>query len=414
MKSERLVAFETLYEVLQANAYSNIAVDKALKANEVSNKAFVSNLVYGVAERRLTLDELLQTYLTSRPKPKVKILLYMGVYQLYFMNSVPDSAAVNETVALADTVGVGYYKKFINAVLRKVSERRVDINSLSDSARYSCPQALINMWQKQYGEDATLQILQAMNEKPPVFAVPNTLYVSADELLYELMLDGIEGDVVGDLVKITSAFDLSHCKAFQNGLFHIEDASAYRCAVALGAQKNETVLDVCAAPGGKAFTIAERMQQTGRVYAFDLYEHRVALVNEGAERLGLNNLITGVNDAAVPNAKMPLADRVLCDVPCSGFGIIRRKPEIRYKDLDELKDLPATQYAILVTACTYLKTGGTLVYATCTLNKKENEKVVERFLGEHPQFQLNEMQTIFPSVDGGDGFFYAVMEKNDD
>lgn len=415
MKDARLVAFETLYDVLKDGAYSNIAIDNSLSEVNQKDKPFISSIVYGVIERKLTLDYILDKFLTSKPKLKIRIVLYIGAYQLYFMDKVPSSAAINTSVNLAGKVGLEYYKKLINAVLRKVDAERIDIDSIDDlSVKYSCPPHLINMWRKMYGKESANSILEAINGKPPVFAVPNTLYIDADELQYELLNCGIDCSVVGDVVKISSSFDLSNCKTFIDGLFHIEDLSSYNCAVALDAKSEETVFDICSAPGGKAFTIAERMKNKGRIYAFDLHEHRVKLINDGAKRLGINIIDAEVNDALIFNSEFPKADRILCDVPCSGFGIIRRKPEIRYKELDSIKELPEIQYNILNTSAKYLKDGGRLIYSTCTLNKRENEKVVERFLSENSCYSLKYSKTEFPSSDGGDGFYYAVMEKKND
>ncbi len=170
---------------------------------------------------------------------------------------------------------------------------------------------------------------------------------------------------------------------------------------------------MCSAPGGKAFTIAEAMHNQGEIFAFDLYESRIQRIKEGAERLGISIINASVNDALVYNNEIPLADKILCDVVCSGFGIIRRKPEIRYKELDSVADLPRIQLRILETSSKYLKNGGTIVYSTCTLNKKENEKVVKAFLDNNVEFILKEEKTSFPSEFGGDGFYYAVLEKNE-
>lgn len=415
MKDARLIAFEVLYDIFKGGAYSNIAVEKALSNINGKDKPFITSIVYGVVERRITLDYIINQHLKSKAKPKIMIVLYIGTYQLYFMDKVPVSAAVNTSVELADKVGLGYYKKLINAVLRKINENRIDIDSIEDlSVRYSVPANLINMWKKMYGEENTLSILAAVNGRPPVFAVPNTLFVDADELSYELLDCGIDCEVINDAVRINSSFDLSDCKPFESGLFHIEDLSSFECAKALDSKEGETVIDVCSAPGGKAFTIAERMNNCGKVYAFDLYEHRVKLINNGANRLGLDNIVAKVNDAEVFNDKLPLGDKVLCDVPCSGFGIIRRKPEIRYKELDSIKELPEIQYKILTTSSKYLKPCGRLVYSTCTLNKKENEKVCDRFLIENTDFVKIYDKTIFPTDDGGDGFYYAVLEKKND
>lgn len=412
MKNSRLASFDILYDILKNGAYSNIAVDKGLAEVDSKDRGFTSRLVYGVVERKLTLDYFIDKFLTSKAKPKVKILLYIGAYQILFMDKVPDAVAVYETVEIADLIGLSYYKKLINAVLHKIIECKSELDETDDlSIKYSCPPHLINMWKKMYGEEKTLATLQAINNRPPVFAIPNRKFVDEGELQYELLDNGVDCEVYGDVVKINSSFDLSNIKAFKDGLFYIEDYSSYSCAKALDCTNGEIVLDVCAAPGGKTFTMA---QSGANVYAFDLYEHRVALIKKSAERLELYNIKSSINDALVYNENIPLADKILCDVPCSGFGIIRRKPEIRYKNLDDIKELPQIQYDILNTSSKYLKNNGRIIYSTCTLNKKENEKVVEKFLNNNINFKLINEITVFPSENSGDGFFYAIMEKIND
>ena len=412
MKSSRLIAFEILYKINSENAYSNIALDKALSDYETKDKAFISSLVLGVTERRITLDYLISPYLTGKTKPKVMLILYLGAYQLYFMDKVPSSAAINTSVDLAGEVGVSYYKKLINAVLHKIDNNRVDIESLDDlSVKYSCPLNLINFWNKMYGREQCEEILKVINSKPPVFAVPNTLFVDAEELSYELLNSGVECETDGELVKINSSADISALKPFKDGLFHIQDKSSFECAKALEAKEGDIVLDICSAPGGKAFTIAEGMNNKGKVFAFDIHEHRVKLIENGAKRLGLNNIEARINNAEVYCEDMPRANRILCDVPCSGFGIIRRKPEIRYKELDSVKALPELQLRILETSSKYLEENGRIIYSTCTLNKRENENVVRAFLEKHSEFRLIEEKTCFPSESGGDGFYYAVLDK---
>lgn len=410
-KSSRLIAFETLHKIFFDSAYSNIALDKAIRDID-EDKAFISALVYGVVERRLTLDYFIKKYVSSKPKPKILTILRLGAYQLLFMDKVPSSAAINESVNLTKEINQGYYSSLVNAVLHKIdADKAIPVNDLS--VRFSVPQNLINMWIKQYSEETVLSFLPYINEKPPVFAVPNRLYVDAEELLYELMCDGIVGEVDNNLVRITSSFDLAKCTAFKNGLFHIEDMSSYECALALDAKENDIVLDMCSAPGGKAFTIAENMNNKGKLYAFDLHQHRVKQITDGAERLGISIIDADINDALVFNEKIPPADKILCDVPCSGFGIIRRKPEIRYKELDSISDLPEIQLDILTASSKYLKNGGTIIYSTCTLNKKENEKVVNAFLDKNKNFTLISEKTSFPTQFGGDGFYRAIIKKNE-
>ena len=410
MKNSRQIAFETLYKIFYDDAYSNLALDSAIGDVE-EGKSFITRLVYGVVERKITLDSIISKF-CQKPKPKVNVILQMGVYQLYFMDKVPTSAAVNESVNLANHNGLGYYSKLINAVLHKINSNRINIDELTDlSIRYSVPQHLINMWCKAYSSEIVEQFLPCLNEKVPVFAIPNKTLVDADELLYELNCDGIEGEVLDDLVVITSALDLKKCRAFQNGLFHIEDLSCYNAVKALNLKENDIVLDICSAPGGKAFTAASFMNDKGEIYAFDIYDHRVKLIQDGAERLGLKSIKAMINDGSKFNADLPVADKIICDVPCSGFGIIRRKPEIRYKDLDSIKELPEIQYKILKTSSKYLRKGGRMLYSTCTLNKRENEKIVEKFISENSDFIVIESVTVFPSENGGNGFFYAVVER---
>ncbi len=412
MKSPRLVAFETLYKIFYNNAYSNVALDKAVR-NFDEDKAFISALVYGVVERRLTLDYFIDKYVSSNPKPKIRIILRMGAYQLLFMDKVPSGAAINESVRLTKEIKQDYYSSFVNAVLHKIDgDRNLPDDNLP--IKYSVPEHLIHMWIKQYGREAVERFLPCVNEKPPVFAVPNILVTDAHALLQTLNDEGISGKITDNVIEITSSFDLNRSEAFKNGLFHIEDLSSYECALALGAREGDTVLDMCSAPGGKAFTIAEQMNNKGRIYAFDIYKHRVKQITDGAERLGISIISAGINDAAVYNAHIPLADKILCDVVCSGFGIIRRKPEIRYKELDSVADLPRMQLKILETSSRYLKKGGIIVYSTCTLNKKENEKVVSSFLNNKNEFILIKEKTVFPSKCGGDGFYYAVIKRNED
>lgn len=410
-KSPRLIAFETLYSIFYNGSYSNIALDKAL-SNVVYDKAFISSLVYGVTERKLTLDYFINKYASGRIKPKIRVILWLGAYQILFMDKIPTSAAINESVKLTKQIKQEYYSKLVNAVLHKIDKNRVLPDDLS--VKYSVPKNLINMWVKQYGEETVTEFLPSVNYRPPLFAIPNKKVVNSDELVYELDCDETKCEAYNEFVLINEANNLTKSKAFKNGLFYIEDLSSFYCAKAIGAKPGDTVLDMCSAPGGKAFTMSQDMNNQGKIYCFDLYPHRLKLIEDSAARLGINIIKTAVNNATVYNSSIPNADKILCDVPCSGFGIIRRKPEIRYKELDSVKELPLIQYSILKTSAKYLKKGGKIIYSTCTLNKKENEQVVSRFLDNNNNFKLIDEKTIFPSNYGGDGFYYALMKKNED
>lgn len=412
MKNSRIIAFDIVQSIFKDNAYSNIAIEKSLTSVNDKDKGFVSRIVYGTIERKLTLEYAVNLYLNSKTKNKVKMLLMIGAYQILFMDKVPDAVAIFETVACTDELGISFYKKLVNAVLRKISDNRENILNCEDlEIKHSCPKNLINMWNKMYGRDRTLSILECINDRPPVFAVPNTKFVDAQELQYELFDEGIDCEVYNECVKINSPFDMKSLRSYDNGLFYIEDYSSYTAACNLGVDEKDIVLDICAAPGAKSFTMA---QNGAKIYSFDIHNHRVELIKKSAQRLELDNVFADINDALVYNENMPKADKILCDVPCSGFGIIRRKPEIRYKNLDNIKELPPIQLKILQISSSYLKTGGKIMYSTCTLNKKENEKVVDAFLKENNNFELEEQKTIFPSANSGDGFYYAILTKNND
>ncbi len=411
MNDSRNAAFTALYKIIYCGAYSNIAVNNEIDKLE-SGKAFAVRLIYGVLERRLTLKYLIDEF-CKKPKPKVNILLMLGAYQLKFMDKVPSSAAINESVALAKSNGLGYYGGMINAVLHKIDSLDFDVNALSDlSVKYSVPQNLINMWKKAYGADAVEAFLPYVNGRPPIYAVPNSKFADTEELQYELTDCGAVCDVFGDVVKIDSVSDITETAAFKNGLFHIQDLSCYNAVKMLDVKANDTVLDMCAAPGGKSFTASDLVGGRCEIYAYDCYESRVNLISQGAKRLCLDNIHTAVNDASVYNGNIPLADKIICDVPCSGLGTVRRKPEIRYKDLDSIKSLPELQLKILETSAKYLKKGGRLLYSTCTLNLRENEKIVAAFLNGHKDFNEICSKTYFPDENGGDGFFCAVLERN--
>ena len=398
-------------------AYSNIALDAELERSS-AEKAFITALFYGVVERRMTLDHIIRSHSRTEfddIENETLQLLRMGIYQLLYMD-IPESAAVNETVKLAPERSKG----FINAVLRAFirSGRHIDLDGLDElgtlSVKYSCARWIVKMWVNCYGAEKTEEMLKTSFGRPPVFARVNTTVCDADDLIYELAEDGVRSERFGEsgtCVLITGSGSIERFRAYRNGLFHVQDLSSQKCCELLAPRAGDTVIDMCAAPGGKSFTIAELMENSGVVYSSDLYESRVKLINEGAERLGLDIIKARVADASVYDETLPKADRVLCDVPCSGLGVIRRKPEIKYKKKAETEGLPEIQRAILGNAARYVKAGGRLVYSTCTLNRAENEDVAEAFAAENTEFTLVEMKTYFPGENGGDGFFTALFER---
>ena len=411
MITSRKAVFDLLLRVIKGGAYSNIALDSALNKSKLQgkDKAFSTALFYGVLERRITLEYLISK-LTSGKKidDDVKVALMMGLYQIIYMNSVPDSAAVNESVNLIKNKGA---KGFVNGVLRQYLRNGDMLKDAENWLKYSCPRWLYDKWVKEYGEDATKQIAENSLGGTPTVCRVNTVKTTEDELIEILKSEGVTATKSG--VKdalVLENIAVGESGAYKNGLFHIEDISAQNACFVLEPQENETIFDLCAAPGGKTFTIAELMNNKGKILAFDLHEKRAGLIKSGADRLGLTIIDAKAGNATVFNEEIGMADRVLCDVPCSGLGIIRRKPEIKYKNEADFERLPQIQFDILTNGARYVKDKGTLVYSTCTLSKAENEEVVERFLRENSDFTLTFMETTFPEA-LRDGFFTAKLER---
>ena len=437
MPSPRLTVVKMLLKMDSSEAYSNLLLDHVFSEADLSerDKAFAAALFYGVLERRLTLDYIIETNSKipfKKLDPAAVAVLRTGLYQLLYMPSVPESAAVNESVKMCKQLKCFSAQGFVNGMLRGFirSGKKISYLGMSPEKRlsveYSCPEWLTEKLLGEYGTDFTVKALKASVGKPPVYARVNTLKTTTDKLLAELFKNKITASAYPGLencIKLEKPGDIEKCPAFRQGLFHVQDISSQLCCLTLRPVVNETVLDVCAAPGGKSFTLAELMGNNGRLYSMDLHDMRVGLIEDGAARLGIKIITALRNDASKRNSELPQADRVLCDVPCSGLGVIRRKPEIKYKDPGEFAGLPEIQYQILETSAGYVKPGGTLVYSTCTLSRAENNGVAERFASAHPEFSPivqpvpyaaaagEPMRTYCPDENGGDGFFTASFRR---
>lgn len=436
MADPRLTVVKMLMKMDSSDAYSNLLLDHVFSEAELSDrdKAFAAALFYGVLERRLTLDHVIEK--NSRipfeklDKAAVQILR-TGLYQLLYMPSVPESAAVNESVKLCKKLKCFSAQGFVNGMLRSFIRNGKKISYLGMepekrlSVEYSCPEWLTEKLLNEYGTDFTVRALKASVGKPPVYARVNTLKTTTDKLLEELAKHRVRAEAFPGLencIRLDKAGDIEKCAPFRQGLFHVQDISSQLCCLTLRPVVNETVLDVCAAPGGKSFTLAELMGNNGTLYSMDLHDMRVGLIEDGAARLGIKIIKAMQNDASKFNGALPQADKVLCDVPCSGLGVIRRKPEIKYKDPTEFAGLPEIQYQILETSARYVKPGGTLVYSTCTLSRDENDNVADRFAREHLEFTPivqpvpypapgDHKRTYCPDENGGDGFFTASFRR---
>ncbi|MFR8011294.1 MAG: 16S rRNA (cytosine(967)-C(5))-methyltransferase RsmB [Clostridia bacterium] len=429
--SPRRTAFEILKNIDRSGSYSNLELASQLRGSnyDARDSGFIAALVYGVLERQITLDFILSRYL-SKPVAKarfdVRTLLRLGAYQIVFMDKVPDSAAVNECVKLAKSGGCAFAAGMINAVLRKVAGDDGTWRTAGWTVRYSCPQALIDLWVDAYGEGTARGILESSFGGTDTYLRVNTLRTTAGQLIESLHREQVEAEQVEGMpntLRVAHSGALEYLRAYREGLFHVQGIPSQICAALLDVRSGMRVADVCAAPGGKSFTLAQMMENQGYLASFDLHPHRIKLIERGAQRLGIGIIRAAVRDAASQQAEEDPFDRVLCDVPCSGLGDIASKPELRYKTTFLSDELSAVQYAILEQSARLVVRGGRLVYSTCTLNPAENEDVCTAFLESHPEFSLlparysraritaGGMMTFLPQDFGGNGFFAAVLEK---
>ncbi len=460
--SPRALALNTLLAV-ERGQYGNIAVDTALKRSPLSepDRHLYTALVYGVLERKTTLEYLL-TKFSSRPIEEldetVRLALCMGLYQLIYLDRVPDHAALDETVSLVSRKVSGY----VNAVLRAYLRFEASLPRLPDgsraprenklgapadwSARFpdltdsielmavccGVPVSLCKTFAEALGYEKALSVLTAFGIKPPMTVRVNTLRGTPETLAAALTAEGITAApalYAPHALRVPEGA-LTATKAFADGDFFIQDEASQLCVAVLDARPGDVVADTCACPGSKSFGIALSMENRGEVHAFDLHKSKLSLITGGAERLGLSIVTAEERDARSPDPDLlGKCDRVLCDVPCSGLGVIAKKPEIRHKDLTESARLPAIQAAILEASAGYLKPGGVLVYSTCTVLPAENGRVVTEFLSAHPEFEpldftfsakdgsvadiVSEggMVTLYPDGNRTDGFFIARLRR---
>ncbi len=443
MKDARTAAYSALLQVDVNAGYSNIVIDKAIKEAELDKRdaSLAAAIFYGVLERRLTLDYYIGRF-SKIPiagiAPEILEILRIACYQILYMEKIPHSAAVNEAVNMVKGIKGGKSPGFVNGVLRNLlrkynSVRMPDIKKYplkAMSIMYSCPEWIIQLWQTAYGNHHTMGLLESFFNKPPLFVRVNTTKVTAQQLIECLEEEQVTAKIVpwlSDAVELHNTGAVANLKAYERGLFHVQDLSSQLCCHMLNPKLGQTIADLCAAPGGKTFTLAELMDNKGKLLSFDKYKGKVGLIRQGAQRLGLSIIEACIRDSSNPKEAIFLADSVLCDVPCAGLGIIRRKPEIRYKPQEDLKELPAIQKEILQEAAKQVKSGGTLIYSTCSLNPAENGNVADWFIQTHPDFQPKQLClpkriervvdheqnqiTLLPHIHGTDGFFIAAFIK---
>ena len=423
MDINRKTAFDVLMDVEKNGAYSNLSLNSFIEKNHPDSPAFVRELAYGVLRNKLLLDWFLGQLIPSGLK-KIKkqdmTLLRMGVYQLSYMKSVPEYAAVSETVNMAKKLARGR-ERFINGVLRgyirnrqqlALPDREVNLEEYL-SIVYSVERWIVRLWKDAYGAEKTEALLRASNETPELAVRVNLMKTDRKSLKEKLEALGFEAaeSEVSDRALLVKGSGLLDTELYREGMFSVQDEASILASDALDAKPGDCIADVCAAPGGKTFATAELMAGKGVIYAMDKYEHKLKLMEAQAKRAGIDNIRLLQHDSTVPVEELKgQMDKVLVDVPCSGLGVMRRKPEIKYKGRQELNELIERQRQILLAAASYVKAGGTLVYSTCTINPAENEKQIVEFLRGNKDFKALEQKQLLP--DGGtDGFFICRMRK---
>jgi 16S rRNA (cytosine967-C5)-methyltransferase len=425
MDINRKTAMEVLTEVETKKAYSNISLNYYIAKNRPETQALVREIVYGVLKNKLYIDYILMQ-LVNKPLSAMKghaiSILRMGLYQLMFMNSVPEYAAVNESVNLAKRFTYGQ-QGFVNGVLRSYLRKKKDIK-LPDrnknlthllSIQYSYSEWIIDLWLSQYQETFVEDLLKAGNETPEVCIRANSLKIDTAALREQLISEGFEvqpGRMVQDASYVKGSNLLSG-KLFTEGYFSVQDESSMIAVDTLDPRPGEIMIDVCAAPGGKTLYAAEKMHNQGQIIAFDIYPHKLELLSRSAVKNSISIISDSVWDGTQINSSfIGVADRVLVDAPCSGLGVVRRKPEIKFSiNNGKIRDLSAIQLEILSSSSHYIKPGGTLLYSTCTLTSQENEQVTASFLSTHDDFDRVEQFHLFPNIHGTDGFFICKFIK---
>ncbi len=415
----REIVYTILMDVETGNTFSNLAIEKALRKHhfsEKSDRAFITRLAEGVTERRLTLDYVIGCFSklpVKKLKPAIRVLLRMGIYQMLFMDSVPDAAAVNETVRLTKKHGLAGLSGYVNGVLRSVKRGREEITYPDLSVEYSVPVFLSEKLAEAYPDRAE-RILKSLYEERPTSLRVNQSVISRDALIEKLRAAGVTAEAghYTDRTILVSGYDsVSRLPGFRDGAFTVQDESSVAAVLAAGIKSSDTVWDICAAPGGKT-TLAAELAAEGMVYSMDLSEDKLSRIEENVERLGLSDRVRIMQHDARAFFDLPKPDVVIADLPCSGLGIMGRKNDIKYHvDEEKLTSLVSLQREILSNIDGYIPAGGTLLFSTCTINPDENEGNTSWFLEQFPDYKKTDERLFLQGVDDCDGFYYAVLRK---
>ena len=426
----REVILKTLYDIDYNEAYSNIALNKQLKQAkkekiEIDKRdiSFISEIVYGTVSWKLTIDEIIKKYSNIKIKkisPWILNILRMSIYQIVFLNKVPKSAAVNEGVNLSKKYGHKASTNFVNAILRKVNksdydeffEIKNDVERISKTT--SMPIWIVEKLLEQKEVEDVEQICKNSNIRPKLYIRINTLKINKQELMNKLKEENIEyKDTDSEyFLELKEIRNIENVKSFKQGLYTIQDKQAGQVSIILNPKPNERLLDACSSPGGKTTYLAELMKNKGEIKAWDIYPHRIKLVKDNYTRLGITIIQEEIKDATIYEEKyFESFDKILLDVPCLGLGVIKRKPDIKWKRKPEdIEEITKTQEKILQNCSKYLKKGGELVYSTCSILKEENEKIIENFVEKNNNFEIKKQLLTFQN-ENTDGFFICKIKK---
>ncbi len=427
-QNEREIIVEVLTLVTKEGAYNNIALKKALDNSSLTNvqRAFITEVTNGTLRNLIFIDFIINSFsktYTTKMKPFILNVLRSSTYQIIFMNKVPASAAVNEAVALSKKRGFVNLSGFVNGVLRSIERghKQVKLPDIKKqpveylSTKYSYDKWLIEYWLSEFNFETVEKICIANNTAPQISICVNTIKTNREELVKTLEAEGASVKLCETnnlILYIKCAGSIAELQSFKNGLFHVCDESSVQAVQSLAPKKCDKVLDVCSAPGGKSFVAAYLMENSGEIHSLDIHEHKIKLVKEGAERLGIDIISVGLNDATRPNENFYESyDKVLIDAPCTGFGILRKKPDIMSKkSMEDVKNLAQIQRNMLQTSAKYVKPLGIIVYSTCTLSKMENSDNINWFKNNF-NFKLLEEKQLLPEASGRDGFYIAKLQR---
>lgn len=412
-------ATDALFDIEKSGEYSTKAVADALNKVEPIDKAFANELIFGVLRNKIYLDFVIQSFSKTKLKkinPYVLQILRTGAYQMIFVDRVPVSAACNEAVKLAEKKARAA-KGFVNGILRSIarSELPVPKGDMFDimSVKYSCPLWLTKKLVAQFGEDVAEEILKDSLKPHPTTIRVNSLKTDEDSLIERLLSEGIEAEKsdLKNCLIIRGAININASEAYKEGLYTLQNINSQKAGIKLSPKPDDMVVDMCAAPGGKTTHIAELMEDKGKVIAFDIHPHKIKLIEKTAERLGLCSIEARChNSEEIIEEYRKMADRVLADVPCSGIGVIHKKPDIKYNRQEEdITALCEIQKKILENAAEYVKEGGTLIYSTCTILKEENEDIINGFLESHKDFEKDYEELFLAHKTGGSGFYICRL-----